>query len=68
MKWLAVVLPLLACAHGAKGQGRCPEKPVCLTTPKCQYDAARGCDVCQCGEAMIDRGNEPAPGQPPFPR
>jgi hypothetical protein len=61
------VLLLAACAHGPKGPAKCPDPPVCLTTPRCTFDEDTKCQVCVCSDAMIDQGNEPPPGQPPFP-
>jgi hypothetical protein len=69
---LMLSLLSLSCAHGQGEQkaakAPCPEKPVCMTTMKCQYDADRECDICICSDAMLPRGAEPAPGQPPFSR
>jgi hypothetical protein len=67
MKRLAL-FALVACAHTGAAKRPCPAKPACLTVMKCDWDAERGCDVCVCSEPVIERGAEPPPGQPPFPR
>jgi hypothetical protein len=70
--WLTLLLFSLSCAHGQGEQKAakepCPPKPSCMTTMKCQYDADRECDICICSDAMLNRGAEPGPGQPPFSR
>ena len=68
MRTALLLLALAACATTPKGVAKCPEAPKCLTTPTCTYDSETGCNVCQCSPAGIERGSEPPPGQPPFPR
>ncbi|MBK7858546.1 MAG: hypothetical protein IPJ65_07970 [Archangiaceae bacterium] len=68
MRVVLVAMLLMGCAHSSKARGaQCPEAPKCLTAPVCAWDDALGCQVCQCSEAMIERGSEPPPGQAPFP-
>ncbi len=68
MRAALLALVFLGCATTSGAKQPCPSEPVCLTTPRCDFDAARGCSVCICSDAMIDRGAEPPPGQPPFQR
>ena len=67
MRRLAAVFLLLGCAHTQNAPAKCPEKPVCLTTPRCEWNEETKCQVCVCSDAMIERNNEPPPGQAPFP-
>jgi hypothetical protein len=46
--------------------GQCEPTPKCLTGVECDYDKARGCNVCRCKPPM---GTTPqtVPGTPPIP-
>jgi hypothetical protein len=66
MRRLAVLL-LLACAHTPSAPVKCPDRPACLTAPRCTFDERTRCEVCVCSDPVIERGSEPAPGQAPFP-
>lgn len=75
MRGVALALAL-ALAAGALGvftgcrspnvAGQCEPTPKCLTGVECDYDKARGCNVCRC-KAPMGTTPQTVPGTPPIP-
>jgi hypothetical protein len=58
-----------ACAKGAKSPKQpvdpCPDSQKCLTTPACNYDEARQCEMCRCSAPAYVRPEQMDMRSPP---
>lgn len=66
--WVATATSVTGCPAKRPAASKPCLDVACLSRKLCSYDAARGCEVCVCEDTLLQKGEEPPPGQPPFPR